>query len=119
MTHYHIVSTTGGQVSGPPALVECPDDGAAAEKAKQLLDVGPVEVWNFTRFVARLDPRHKMAVRDRTPLRIASIQPCVELLEQQVSTCFQLALNAPKSEDKAFWLRLADYLLSLRSQERP
>ena len=46
------------------------------------------------------------------------LEPSEQLLEQQVRTCFQLALKTSKSEDKAFWLRLADYLLSLRSQER-
>lgn len=43
-------------VSEPPAIVECEDDQAAIEKARQLLDGRVIEVWEQQRLIARLDP---------------------------------------------------------------
>jgi hypothetical protein len=45
-----------GHIKQPPEIIECPDDKAAIEKAKQLLDGRTVEIWESSRLVARLAP---------------------------------------------------------------
>jgi hypothetical protein len=34
-----------GRVAGPPKVVDCNDDEAAAEEAKQFLDGRVIEIW--------------------------------------------------------------------------
>ena len=43
-----------------------------------------------------------------------AVEPTAAFFEE-IHACFRLALKAKNSEDKAFWLRLADYMLSLSS----
>lgn len=45
-----------GHIKKPPEQIVCPDDVAAIESAKELLDGQPIEVWDHGRFVIRLDP---------------------------------------------------------------
>jgi hypothetical protein len=45
-----------GHIAGPARILECADDRAAAEQAKQYLDEGAVEVWDRARRIVRLDP---------------------------------------------------------------
>ncbi len=39
------------RVLGAPTLIECGDDEAALEYARQLSDGRPVEVWDQSRFI--------------------------------------------------------------------
>ena len=50
----------GEHIRVPPEVVECPDDKAAIERAKQLLDGRIIEVWNFDRCVTRLEPQRAL-----------------------------------------------------------
>jgi hypothetical protein len=43
------------RVSGPPEIVDCPDDAEAVETANQRVDGHAVEVWESARLVARLE----------------------------------------------------------------
>jgi hypothetical protein len=43
-------------INSPVELIFCPDDAAAIDRAKQLLDGHSIEVWDHARFVRRLDP---------------------------------------------------------------
>lgn len=46
-----------GHLCGPSEVIECPDDGAAIEQARELLDGRAIEVWNRSRRVITLEPR--------------------------------------------------------------
>jgi hypothetical protein len=43
-------------IQRPPTVIDCPDDSAAIENAKELPDGQAIEVWDHARLVARLDP---------------------------------------------------------------
>jgi hypothetical protein len=45
MTHYRVYTLGDHErVSSPPEIIECPDDRAAIDRAKQLLDGHTIEV---------------------------------------------------------------------------
>lgn len=57
MEQYRVyVLDAEGHVRAPPEVIECPDDGAAIEHARQLLDGHAIEVWNFSRRIITLAP---------------------------------------------------------------
>lgn len=57
MPEYRIYTVKkDGHLQGPPKVVECPNDLAAVNEAKQLLDGLIIEVWEGPRIVMRLDP---------------------------------------------------------------
>jgi hypothetical protein len=43
-----------GHIAAPAQVIECQDDYAAIEKAQQLRDGVPIELWNGTNFIVRL-----------------------------------------------------------------
>ena len=43
-------------IVGVPAIIECENDQAAIEAAKQLLNGKALEIWQLNRRVARLEP---------------------------------------------------------------
>jgi hypothetical protein len=45
-----------GHVAGPPENIELPNDGAAMQEAKKLINGQDVEVWQGARLVAYLVP---------------------------------------------------------------
>ena len=47
-----------GHISGPPTVVEFPDDSAAIEAAEALVNGKAIEVWELARIVIRLEPKH-------------------------------------------------------------
>jgi hypothetical protein len=51
------IMTKEGKITAPPANHELPNDKAADEKAKQLVNGHAVEVWQGARIVAHLDPK--------------------------------------------------------------
>ncbi len=58
MEQYRVyVLHADGHVHDPPQVIECPDDGAAIEQARQLLDGRVIEVWHHSRRVITLEPR--------------------------------------------------------------
>jgi hypothetical protein len=61
MPEYCIYVVTGGQrhYSGPRKIIHCADDKEAIQAAEQWMDQHEVEVWENTRFIARLRPRGK------------------------------------------------------------
>jgi hypothetical protein len=50
-----------GHVLGPPKVVQSPDDRDATEKARQILEGRTIEVWDRSRFVARLSADQKLS----------------------------------------------------------
>jgi hypothetical protein len=54
---------TDGHVNRPAPITECPDDESAILQAKQVLERRAIEIWNFERFVTRLDPEGDHARR--------------------------------------------------------
>jgi hypothetical protein len=59
MPTYRIYTLEGGHVREPPKIIECQNDDAAVNEAKQLLDGKLIEVWEQARFIIRLDPDHR------------------------------------------------------------
>jgi hypothetical protein len=60
MPNYRIyVLDKDDHVREPPQVFDCADDAAAVEKAVQLLNGRPVEVWDHSRHVIRLEPADK------------------------------------------------------------
>lgn len=58
MTAYRIyVLDPEGHVTGPPQIVECTDDQDALRQARQCLDGKPIEVWDGSKRVGRLEPK--------------------------------------------------------------
>jgi hypothetical protein len=57
MSPYRIYELTAdGHVAVAPTIVDCPDDSAAIERARQRLNHRIVEVWLLDRCVIRLQP---------------------------------------------------------------
>jgi hypothetical protein len=56
MPTYRIYTLEGGHVREPPKIIECQNDDAAVNEAKQLLDGKLIEVWEQARCIVRLDP---------------------------------------------------------------
>jgi hypothetical protein len=58
MTAYRFYSLdSDGHIAEPPTVAEFPDDRAAIEAAKALLNGKAIEVWEMARVVIRLAPR--------------------------------------------------------------
>jgi hypothetical protein len=51
--------TKNGGIERPPQSHDLPNDAAANEKAKQLLDGHDIEIWQGARMVAYLEPDQK------------------------------------------------------------
>jgi hypothetical protein len=57
MSAYRIYELTAdNHVAATPTIVDCPDDAAAIDKAKQRLDSRIIEVWLVDRCVVRITP---------------------------------------------------------------
>jgi hypothetical protein len=61
MLTYRIYWLERDHVIGPPMVIECPDDQAAIEAAKVMLDGKAIEVWEAARVVIRLEPKRQGA----------------------------------------------------------
>ena len=58
MPSYRLYTLTPDEhIQTPPEVVECTDDEAAIERAKQVLDGHTIEVWRLSRCVIRLEPK--------------------------------------------------------------
>jgi hypothetical protein len=57
MQQYRVyVLDAEGHILGPPEVLECPDDRATIEQARQLLDGRVIEVWKSSRRIISLAP---------------------------------------------------------------
>jgi hypothetical protein len=45
-----------GHIVQPPQVVECADDTAAIQQARQYLDGKAIEVWHSAKLITRLEP---------------------------------------------------------------
>lgn len=75
MSAYRIYELTADDhVACAPTVVECPDDAAAIERARQRLNGPIIEVWSVNRCVARIDRtsavRETLWARCRDTLRM-------------------------------------------------
>lgn len=59
MPKFRLYVMDGDQPRGPPAVVECPTEIEAIEKAGRLLNTRDIEVRRGARIVARLRPMDK------------------------------------------------------------
>jgi hypothetical protein len=58
MPAYRLYTLTPDKhIQAPPEVVECADDEAAIEQAKQILDGHTIEVWQKDRRVIQLEPK--------------------------------------------------------------
>lgn len=58
MTAYRLYTLgSDGHIEGPPTIVECDDNQAAVERAKELLNGKAIEVWERKRLIVRLEPK--------------------------------------------------------------
>jgi hypothetical protein len=48
-----------GHIQAPPRIIDCQDDKAAMQQARQLLDGELLEVWNENRKIGTVDPDEK------------------------------------------------------------
>jgi hypothetical protein len=65
MEQYRVyVLDAEGHVQDAPEVIECPDDGAAIETARQLLDGHVIELWNGSRRVISLAPTRPSPIVD-------------------------------------------------------
>lgn len=57
MSDYRFYTLTpDGHIAGPPGNYWLPDDAAAVKRAQLIINENPIEVWQGTRVVVRLDP---------------------------------------------------------------
>jgi hypothetical protein len=57
MSAYRIYELTAhDHVASAPTIVDCPDDAAAIEKARQCLSGHIIEVWQIDRCAIRMQP---------------------------------------------------------------
>jgi len=47
---------SSGHITGPPTLIDCPDDDKAETQARELLDDKTLEIWHRDRRVAVVSP---------------------------------------------------------------
>jgi hypothetical protein len=66
MPDYRIFVLKGGHIKEPGKIILCPDDKAATEEARQLLDGTDqsLEVWQNDRRVTVIGPNNKGAKAD-------------------------------------------------------
>jgi hypothetical protein len=71
MPYYRIFVLKDGHIKEPAKIISCPDDQAATEKARQLLDGTDqaLEVWLSDRRVAVVRPSNKGAKAVMLPMR--------------------------------------------------
>ena len=66
MPDYRIFALKDGRIKEPAKIISCPDDEAATEEARQLLDGADqsLEVWQSDRRVTVMGPSNKGAKAD-------------------------------------------------------
>jgi hypothetical protein len=58
MPNYRLYSTNeNGRIAAPPTIIESRDDKDAIEKAREFVDVRPVEVWDKDRLLIKIEPK--------------------------------------------------------------
>jgi hypothetical protein len=55
MRHYRLYMIEAGHIAGPPEILQCQDDQDAIEQARHLFKECVIEVWETTRFIARIE----------------------------------------------------------------
>ena len=56
MSAYRIYVIEEGHIKSAPQILECESDAEPIQRAKQLLDGKPIELWECARMVIRLQP---------------------------------------------------------------
>jgi hypothetical protein len=57
MYRFYIFEKEGHIITQPPTIYELPNDAAALQKAKRIIDDRVIEVWRYTSKIGRLSPR--------------------------------------------------------------
>jgi hypothetical protein len=61
MTAYRIFKLRpDDHIAGAPTIIDCPDDDAAIEEARQQLNGHILEVWRLDRRVVRIEPQNSL-----------------------------------------------------------
>jgi len=62
---FYIFEKEGHVITQPPTIYELPNDAAAIQQAKKIIDDRTIEIWRYTCKIGRLDPRRvRKATRD-------------------------------------------------------
>jgi hypothetical protein len=59
---FYIFEKEGHIITQPPTIYELPNDAAALQKAKKIIDDRVIEIWRYTSKVARLIPRRSRKI---------------------------------------------------------
>lgn len=54
---FYIFEKEGHIIAQPPAIYELPNDAAALQQAKKIIDDRAIEIWRYTSKIGRLNPR--------------------------------------------------------------
>ena len=54
---FYIFEKEGHIIKQPPKLYELPNDAAALNRAKMIIDDRAIEIWRYTSKIGRLNPR--------------------------------------------------------------
>jgi hypothetical protein len=54
---FYFFEKEGHIITQPPTIYELPNDAAALQKAKRIIDDRVIEVWRYTSKIGRLNPR--------------------------------------------------------------
>ena len=59
---FYIFEKEGHIITQPPTVYELPNDAAALQQAKKIIDDRVIEVWRYTSKIGRLNPRRSRKV---------------------------------------------------------
>jgi hypothetical protein len=54
---FYIFEKEGHIITQPPIIYELPNDAAALQQAKKIIDDRAIEIWRYTSKIGRLNPR--------------------------------------------------------------
>jgi len=59
---FYIFEKEGHIITQPPAIYELPNDAAALQQAKKIIDDRAIEIWRYTSKIGRLNPRRSSKI---------------------------------------------------------
>jgi hypothetical protein len=54
---FYFFEKEGHIITRPPTIYELPNDAAALQQAKKIIDDRAIEIWRYTSKIGRLNPR--------------------------------------------------------------
>ena len=59
---FYIFEKEGHIITQPPTIYELPNDAAALQKAKKIIDERDIEIWRYTSKIDLLNPRRSRKI---------------------------------------------------------